>query len=338
MVTKNSNSVYVIAEAGVNHNGCIDNAKRLIDVAAEAGADAVKFQTFKAAKLVTVDAATAEYQTQTTGESSQYSMLKKLELADADHQLLWDYAEERNIQFLSTGFDNESLQMLDKLGVPFFKVPSGEITNYPLLQTLAKLGKPTVVSTGMANLNEISECLEVLVSGKLTHQNLTVLHCNTQYPTPMRDVNLRAMLTIQDNFPDVAIGYSDHTLGIEIPVAAVALGATLIEKHFTLDKSMPGPDHAASLEPNELTAMISAIRNIEAAIGDGIKQASPSEQPNIEVARKSIVASTAISAGDIFSAANLTAKRPGSGRSPMDWPKLIGQSAKRDYVTDELID
>ncbi|QDV44208.1 N,N'-diacetyllegionaminic acid synthase [Stieleria neptunia] len=331
-------SVYVIAEAGVNHNGSIRIARQLVDAAAEAGADAVKFQTFIASKLVTKGAVAAEYQTASTGESSQFQMLKELELSASDHEALMEYSAARNIQFLSTGFDGESVSMLSELGVPMFKIPSGEITNFPLLQIIASFQKPTVVSTGMASLAEIRQCVRVLCENGLTREKISVLHCNTQYPTPMADVNLRAMLTIRDAIPEITVGYSDHTLGIEIPIAAVALGAKLIEKHFTLDRAMPGPDHAASLEPDELKKMVSAIRNTEAAMGDGVKRVSPSELPNVIVARKSIVAAIPIQAGDIFTESNLTTKRPATGRSPMDWLQVIGSRAGRAYQVDEQID
>ncbi len=330
--------VYIIAEAGVNHNGCLDRAKQLINVAAEAGADAVKFQTFRAEKLVTPTAKAAEYQTLTTGQSTQYQMLKNLELKDSDHLQLLQHSQSCDIQFLSTGFDHDSLYLLNNLGLPLFKVPSGEINNYPLLETIAQFGKPVVVSTGMATLEEIQQCISVLIDNGMRKSQLTILHCNTQYPTPMADVNLRAMQTIQEAFPQIAIGYSDHTLGIEIPVAAVALGAKLIEKHFTLDKQLAGPDHAASLDPAELQAMIAAIRNIEIALGHGKKIPSPSETPNLAVVRKSIVAATPIRSGEVFTSDNLTTRRPATGRSPMDWPDIIGTCAQRDYEINELIE
>ena len=333
-----SKKVYVIAEAGVNHNGSLDLARQLIDAAAEAGADAVKFQTFKAETLVTQNAATAEYQQQTTGELTQFAMLKKLELDLDAHRTLQDHARQQNIDFLSTAFDLDSLQLLHQIGIPLFKIPSGEITNYPLVRGIGELGKPVVVSTGMANLNEIEACLNLLASVGCKSQNTTVLHCNTQYPTPMKDVNLRAMNAIGAAFPEIQIGYSDHTLGIEIPIAAVALGAKVIEKHITLDRQMPGPDHAASLEPSELKQMMISIRNIETALGDGTKQPTPSETPNIPVARKSIVAAQPIARGEAFSAVNLTTKRPGTGLSPMVWPEIVGQISDRDYQLDEPIE
>lgn len=331
------NAVYLIAEAGVNHNGSLSNAKKLIDAAAEAGADAVKFQTFRAKKLVTSDAKTAGYQNRATGDTSQMEMLKKLELSESDHVELIEHARHCGIQFLSTGFDDRSLEMLNRLELPVFKVPSGEITNFPLLRKVAGFRKPVILSTGMATLREIEQCVNVLTQFGTDPREMTILHCNTQYPTPMSDVNLSAMLTIGASFPDAKIGYSDHTLGIEIPIAAVAMGATMIEKHFTLDRSMPGPDHAASLDPSELTAMVASIRNLEAARGNGVKTPSPSEQSNLEVARRSIVAAKEIKKGDLFSEENLAAKRPGGGRSPMDWPLLIGTIADRDYCEDEQV-
>ncbi len=333
-----TNHTYVIAEAGVNHNGSVETAKKLIDVAADAGADAVKFQTFKAELLVTKTAEKAEYQKTRTNESSQYEMLKRLELSVDDHHELVAYSESNQIQFLSTGFDLESLRFLSNLGVPLFKIPSGDITNYPLIQTIAEFGKPVIVSTGMATIEEIANCLSVLKQHGIDNGDITVLHCNTQYPTPMSDVNLTAMNTIKDHFGGIKVGYSDHTLGIEIPIAAVALGATVIEKHFTLDQTMPGPDHAASLNPKQLADMVVGIRNIEIALGNGIKYPTASESPNIPVARKSIVAAKMIKTGETFTAQNITTKRPGSGRSPMDWPNVIGQTATRDYEPDEQID
>lgn len=330
--------VYVIAEAGVNHNGDVGRAVALIDAAAEAGADAVKFQTFKADKLVIPSAATAKYQTAATGDTTQLEMLRRLELDEPSHRRLFDHARDCDIDFLSTGFDRDSLTFLNDLGVSRLKVPSGEITNYPLLCDVAAIGKPTIVSTGMATIDEIAACLEILIDQGLHREDLSVLHCNTQYPTPMGDVNLTAMRAIADAFPGVSVGYSDHTLGIEIPVAAVAMGARVIEKHFTLDKTLPGPDHAASLEPGELFAMVRAIRNVESAMGDGVKRPSPSEVGNRDVVRKSLVAAVPIRCGETFTAENVTAKRPGTGRSPMDWPRVIGTAATRDYVADEAID
>jgi N,N'-diacetyllegionaminate synthase len=328
----------IIAEAGVNHNGDMSMARRLIDVAAEAGADLVKFQTFQASRLVTTDAKKAEYQSNATGgDETQYAMLRKLELTREMHLELIEYCRTRGIGFFSTGFDEQSVDMLVELGIDRFKIPSGEITNLPYLRHIGRYGKPVILSTGMADLHEIGMALDVLESAGTKRAQITVLHCNTEYPTPMSDVNLRAMLTIRDTF-GVEVGYSDHTSGIEIAIAAVALGATVIEKHFTLDRSLPGPDHKASLEPQELSAMVSAIRNIEAALGDGIKRPSPSESKNIGIARKSLVASREIRAGEIFTESNLTIKRPGTGISPMRWDEVLGHKATRDFAKDDLIE
>ncbi len=330
-------SVFIIAEAGVNHNGSIELAKRLIDVAAEAGADAVKFQTFKAQNLVSKKASKAAYQKETTdAKESQYEMIKKLELDVGAHHELMAYCKSKNILFLSTPFDHESIKLLDDLGLEIFKIPSGEITNLPYLRDIAKLNKKVILSTGMADIGEIEDALNVLMQEGTKKENIRVLHANTMYPTPMQDVNLRAMQTIGTAF-DIEYGYSDHTLGIEVPIAAVAMGATVIEKHFTLDKSMQGPDHKASLEPDELKAMVKAIRNIEIALGSRIKKPSPSEIPNMQVARKSIVAFKAIKKGETLSEANLTVKRPGTGISPMRWDELVGSVATRDYIEDDLI-
>ncbi len=327
----------IIAEAGVNHNGDIAMAKRLIEVAAEAGVDMVKFQTFSADRLATGSASKAEYQAQSTGESeSQHAMLRRLELSSDMHHVLIEHCRTHGIRFFSTGFDVESLDFLVGLGLDLIKIPSGEITNLPYLRRVAAHGKPVILSTGMASLGDIESALAVLEQGGIGRERITVLHCNTEYPTPMADVNLRAMRNIGQAF-EVAIGYSDHTAGIEVAIAAVALGATVIEKHFTLDRSLPGPDHAASLEPDELKAMVAAIRNIELALGDGIKRASPSEARNMPIARKSIVASQPIRAGEAFTAENITAKRPGTGISPMRWDEVVGRKATRDYASDELI-
>jgi len=331
--------VLIIAEAGVNHNGSIKMAKQLIDVATEAGADIVKFQTFKAGKLVSKTAHQAEYQKANlkNSDDSQYNMLKRLELDEAMHIELIDYCQQKGITFLSTGFDEESVDMLDRLGVPFYKIPSGEITNKPYLQHIARKLKPVVISTGMADLNEIKEALDVLTGEGLDLSMITVLHCNTEYPTPMEDVNLKAMLTIKETFK-VKVGYSDHTKGIEVAIAAVAMGAEVIEKHFTLDRNLPGPDHKASLEPDELKAMVSAIRNIELALGDGVKKASKSEIKNITIVRKSIVAIKEIKKGEIFSTQNIAAKRPGNGISPMRWDEIIGEKAIKEFKPDDLIE
>lgn len=329
--------VFIIAEAGVNHNGSVDLAKRLIDVAYNSGADAVKFQTFKAKNLVSKNAQKADYQKQTTDASeSQFDMIKKLELDLEAHKELFAYCQEKDIMFLSTPFDHESINLLSDLGLQIFKIPSGEITNLPYLRHIGSLGKKVVLSTGMSNLKEVGDALNVLINTGTSKDNITILHANTMYPTPMEDVNLNAMLTIQKEF-DVAVGYSDHTLGIEVDIAAVAMGASCIEKHFTLDKTMDGPDQQASLEPEELKSMVTAIRNIEKALGSSEKKPSPSEAVNIDVARKSIVASQSIKRGDKLSIKNITTKRPGTGINPMKWDEIIGAPARKDYRTDDLI-
>jgi len=332
-------STLIIAEAGVNHNGSQKLARELIQVAAEAGADLIKFQTFAADRLVTGSAKKADYQLVTTeAQESQHEMIRKLELSREVHEELIEYCQQCGIGFFSTGFDIQSVSLLAELGLDRFKIPSGEITNLPYLQHLGSYGKPIILSTGMAKLGEIEAALEVLEASGTAREKVTVLHCNTEYPTPMEDVNLRAMSAIRDAL-GVEVGYSDHTLGIEVPVAAVALGATVIEKHFTLDRSLPGPDHRASLEPAELKAMVQAIRNIELALsGDGLKRPSPSEKNNIPIIRKSLVANCVIRAGEIFTTQNLTTKRPGSGISPMRWDEFIGRIATRDYQEDELIE
>ena len=330
-------SVFIIAEAGVNHNGSIKLAKKLIDVACSAGVNAVKFQTFKTKNLVSKNAPKADYQIKTTKkDESQYKMIKKLELDIDAHEELIDYCKQKNIMFLSTPFDNESIDMLDKLGLEIFKIPSGEITNLPYLRHIGKLNKKLILSTGMADIGEIEDALDILIKSGTKKENITILHANTMYPTPFEDVNLKAMQTIGCTF-GIDIGYSDHTLGIEVPIAAVAMGAKVIEKHFTLDKNMQGPDHKASLEPDELKAMVKAIKNIELAIGNGIKKPTLSEKPNIKVARKSIIAKKDIKKGEIFSKENLTVKRPGNGISPMRWDEIIGSIAIRDYNKDDLI-
>ena len=329
----------IIAEAGVNHNGNIAKAKALIDKGAEAGVDFVKFQTFKAGNLVTKQAKRAAYQDKNTQDNdSQYEMLKKLELSQAVHQELIDYCAQKGVQFLSTGFDFESLEFLAGLGITIAKIPSGEITNLPYLRKIATLFPEVILSTGMATITEIKDAVKVLTDNGISKDKITILHCNTEYPTPMEDVNLKAMLHIQRELR-VPVGYSDHTLGIEVPIAAVALGATVIEKHFTLDKTLPGPDHKASLEPEELKAMVMAIRNIEKAIGgSGLKEVSKSEAKNKPIARKSIVATKTIKKGDLFSVENLTVKRPGTGISPMQWDNVIGKTAKKDFEEDDLIE
>jgi N,N'-diacetyllegionaminate synthase len=333
------NSCYIIAEAGVNHNGSLEIAKALVDAAADAGANAVKFQTFKADELVTQAAAKADYQKQSCDASeSQHAMLRRLELTDEAHRALIDHCRARGIQFLSTAFDPESAGFLGSLALPFAKIPSGEITNLPHLRQTARSGSPVILSTGMATLGEVEAALEVLVAEGIAREAITVLQCHTDYPTRFEDANLRAMQTMAAAFPGIRIGYSDHTLGIEAPIAAVAMGACLIEKHFTLDRNLLGPDHAASLEPAELKAMVQAIRNIELALGHGRKEPSVSESKIKQVARKSIVASRPIQAGEIFSEENLSAKRPGTGISPMRWDEIIGKPAKRAYEADELIE
>jgi N,N'-diacetyllegionaminate synthase len=332
-----TNRTLIIAEAGVNHNGDLDLAKKLIDVAAEAGVDLVKFQTFNANRLVTRTAKKAAYQTQNTdSKESHHEMLRRLELTADMHKELIDHCALRNIGFFSTGFDIESVDLLLSLGQDHFKIPSGEITNLPYLRYIGQLGKTVILSTGMATLGDIEAALDVLEQAGTARAQITVLHCTTEYPTPMNEVNLRAMQSIHAAF-GVAVGYSDHTQSIEVAIAAVAMGASVIEKHFTLNRDLPGPDHKASLEPEELNAMVAAIRNIEVALGDGIKRLTPSEARNKPVARKSLVASRAIKAGEVFSAQNITSKRPGTGISPMRWDEVIGCSAPRDFSVDDLI-
>ena len=327
----------IIAEAGVNHNGDLALARQLIDVAAVAGADLVKFQTFTADRLATRTAQKADYQNRTTTSTeSQHEMLSRLELTDAMHHELIAHCATRNIDFFSTGFDIESVDLLVRHGQNHFKIPSGEITNLPYLRHIGRLGKSVILSTGMANLGEIEAAIDALEAAGTPRAMLTVLHCTTEYPTPMAEVNLRAMLSIHAAF-GVAVGYSDHTQGIEVAIAAVAMGATVIEKHFTLDRNLPGPDHKASLEPAELNAMVAAIRNIEVALGDGIKRLTTSEARNRPVVRKSLVASRAIKSGALFTAENITAKRPATGISPMRWDEVIGKTALRDFGPDELI-
>ncbi len=331
------NKVFIIAEAGVNHNGSIELAKRLIDVASESGADAVKFQTFKAEKLVSKHAQKADYQKETTDKNeSQFDMIKKLELDSDTHKELMAYCKTKNIMFLSTPFDHDSIELLNDLGLEIFKIPSGEITNLPYLRHIGKLNKKVILSTGMADIGEIEDALDVLIAAGTKKENITVLHANTEYPTPMEDVNLKAMVTIGNTF-DIAFGYSDHTLGIEVDIAAVAMGAYCIEKHFTLDKTMEGPDHKASLEPDELKAMVKAIRNIELALGSCVKKPSFSEIPNMQIARKSIVAKMDIKKGELLSENNLAIKRPGNGINPMLWDEIVGSIATKDYKEDELI-
>lgn len=329
----------IIAEAGVNHNGSIVLAKELIDKAVSAGADIIKFQTFKTEQLVSKAAKQADYQKRNIGlsDDSQYAMLKRLELNASQHEKLITYCHKKNIRFLSTAFDMDSIDYLHSLNLGLWKVPSGEITNYPYLKKIAQYKEPVILSTGMCELSDIAAALQVLLDNGVDKEQVTILHCNTEYPTPMKDVNLRAMLEIERKF-GVNIGYSDHTEGIEVPIAAVALGATVIEKHFTLDRNMEGPDHKASLEPQELCAMVKAIRNIEQALGDGHKVISASEQKNIEIARKSIVAACFIRKGELLTEKNLTVKRPGNGISPMRWEEVIGTYANRDYLEEEIIE
>ncbi len=328
--------VLIIAEAGVNHNGSLKLAKQLVDKAVEAGVDCVKFQTFVAENIVSKNAVKAEYQLkETSAEETQYGMLKRLELSFEEFIELNEYCKIKKIMFLSTAFDFESVDFLNKLGMETWKIPSGEITNLPYLVKVAKLNKPVILSTGMCTLEDIENALNILKENGV--EDITVLHCTTEYPTPFSDVNLKAMETIKNKF-NVKVGYSDHTKGIEVPIAAVAMGATVIEKHFTLDKNMEGPDHKASLEPEELKAMVDAIRNIELALGTGVKEPAPSEIKNINIARKSIIAKCDIKAGEVFTEENLTVKRPGDGISPMKWYDVLGKVASRDFVEDELIE
>ena len=330
-------SVFIIAEAGVNHNGSIDLAKKLIDVASASGADAVKFQTFKADNLATKKAQKAIYQKENTDkEESQFNMLKKLELDIEAHKELISYCSNKKIIFLSSPFDHESIELLNDLGLEILKIPSGEITNLPYLRHIGKLNKKIILSTGMSNIDEVKSALNILINSGTKKNKITVLHANTEYPTSMEDVNLRAMLTIGKEL-DINFGYSDHTLGIEVDIAAVAMGASCIEKHFTLDCNMRGPDHKASLEPNQLKAMVTAIRNTEVALGSSIKKPSKSEIKNIKIARKSIVAKIKIKKDEILLEKNLAVKRPGGGISPMKWDSVVGTKATKDYNEDELI-
>ncbi len=328
----------IIAEAGVNHNGNMDLARQLIDAAVDSGADMVKFQTFNADKLAIPQASKAEYQKQGAGtDESHYDMLRKLELTREMHESLIEYCQKRGILFFSTGFDIDSIDMLVEFGIDRFKIPSGEITNLPYIRHIGQYQKPVILSTGMATLGEIEAALHILEEAGTPRNIITILHCNTEYPTPMKDVNLNAIVTISKAF-GVNAGYSDHTQGIEVAIAAVALGATVIEKHFTLDRNLPGPDHKASLEPDELKAMVDAIRNIEQALGDGIKRPSTSELKNKLVARKSLVAAKHIAIGEVFDEDNLTVKRPGTGISPIYWDEIIGRKASRDFIANELIE
>ena len=331
-------SVFIIAEAGVNHNGSIDTAKKLIDIAHTSGADAVKFQTFKAKNLLTKKAIKADYQKKTSdSKETQYDMIKKLELDFESHNELINYCKKKKIIFLSSPFDHESINLLYNLGLEIFKIPSGEITNLPYLRHVGKLKKKVILSTGMSDFTEIESALNILIQSGTKKEDITILHANSQYPTPIEDVNLRAMVSMGKKF-NIKYGYSDHTLGIEVDIAAVALGASCIEKHFTLDKNMRGPDHKASLEPHELKNMVNAIRNIEVALGSEIKKPTKSELSNITAARKSIVAKTKIIKGEVFTEDNISAKRPGNGISPMKWDDVIGKIASNDYEEDDLID
>ena len=331
------NHVFIIAEAGVNHNASIEKAIKMIHVAKEAGADVVKFQTAVPELVMTKYAGKAEYQLQTTKENeTQLEMVKKIHLPLDAYEKLNAECEKQNIEFMSTAFDDVSIKTLKILNLKRYKIPSGEITNLPYLRQIGSMGKPVIMSTGMSTLEEVRYAMDVLFEAGVNKYDLTILHCNTEYPTAMKDVNLQAMLTIRDEL-GVKVGYSDHTLGIEVPIAAVAMGATVIEKHFTLDRILPGPDHAASLEPEELKSMVVAIRNIEHSLGDGVKTPSPSEMKNIPVARKSIVAEKPIQKGELFSEENLTVKRPGTGISPTEWDEYMGKSADRNYQIDDLI-
>ena len=333
-----SKHVLIIAEAGVNHNGSLELAKQLIDKAVEAGVDIIKFQTFKSEKLVSKVAKQAEYQQRNIGkkDEGQLAMLKKLELSQTDHEELISYCNEKGIRFFSTAFDMDSIDYLHSLNMGLWKIPSGEITNYPYLRKIAQYQEPVILSTGMCELADIEAALNVLLQFGVKKKLVTILHCNTEYPTPFEDVNLKAMLEIGEKF-GIQIGYSDHTKGIEVPIAAVALGATVIEKHFTLDKNMEGPDHKVSLEPDELKVMVSAIRNIEQALGTGHKTISESERKNIEIARKSIVAARPIKAGELLTEENLTVKRPGNGINPMRWNEVIGTFAVQSFNEESPI-
>lgn len=337
----NQNKTMIIAEAGVNHNGDLNLAKELIDAADLAGADYVKFQTFISEECITKDLRKADYQAANTrdkeNKESQLEMVKKLELSRADHQILIDYCKNKNVNFLSTAFDSKSVDLLEDYSIPFYKIASSELTNLPLLRKIGSLKKPVILSTGMANIQEIQASIQILTESGLDREKITLLHCNTEYPTPMNDVNLNAIQTIKNHF-GLITGYSDHSLGIEVPIAAVALGAKIIEKHFTIDTNLEGPDHKASLTPLQLSEMVKGIRNIEKALGNGIKEATASEIRNIPVMRKSIVARKNIIKGEILSIENITIKRPGTGISPMRWDDVIGQEANKNYSPDELIE
>jgi len=328
--------VFIIAEAGVNHNGSLEMAKEMIDIAAESGADAIKFQTFISENCITEGAAKPQYQKETTDiHQSQLEMVKKLELSFDDFIELKKYCEKKDIMFLSTAFDVESVEFLNNIGLDIFKIPSGEITNVPLLRTIGKLKKKVIMSTGMCTIEEVTTAINILKQQGT--EDIILLHCNTQYPTPMEDVNLNAMQTLKNEF-HYAVGYSDHSLGIEVPIAAVALGACVIEKHFTLDKKMEGPDHKASVDPNELVQMVKGIRNIEKAMGTAEKKVTSSEVENVQLMRKSIVALTEIKKGEVYTEKNITVKRPGTGISAIEWDSVLGKKANRDYMADEMIE
>ena len=332
------NKTFIIAEAGVNHNGSVEIAKKLIDTAVSSGVNAVKFQTFKAENLVCKDMQKAEYQKKNTSKNeSQYEMIKALELNKDAHLEIIEHCNKNNIMFLSTPFDHESIDLLEALKMPIFKIPSGEITNYPYLKKIAGLKKQVILSTGMSTLEEVASAIKILLNEGVDRDDLTILHATSEYPCPINEVNLSAMVTIGKKF-NLKFGYSDHTEGITVPISAVALGATIIEKHFTLDRNMDGPDHRASLEPNELTLMVDGIRKIEKALGDGKKTPSPSEIKNINIARKFIVASRFIKSGEVFNKSNIIAKRSGEGISPMRWNEVIGQKAKQDFQEDQIIE
>lgn len=329
----------IIAEAGVNHNGSFEVAKKLIDIAVDAGVDYVKFQTFKTHAVVSKIAKKADYQKKNTGsaDDSQIDMIKKLELSEEDHIKLFNYARDRKIKFLSTAFDLESIDFLASLNLGLWKIPSGEVTNYPYLKKIGCRNEPVILSTGMCNIQEIEAAIRVLTNSGTSYDNISLLHCTTEYPAPMNEINLKVIETLKKHFK-LNVGYSDHTLEIEVPIAAVALGASIIEKHFTLDKTMEGPDHKASLEPDELKSMVTAIRNIEKALGSGEKEVAVSESKNMVIARKSIVALRNIRKGDLYTEENITVKRPGNGISPMRWDEIIGKNAIRDFEEDELIE
>jgi len=332
------NNVFIIAEAGINHNGSIDIAIQLIDAAKKAGVDAVKFQTFRAEHLVSISAPKADYQkNNTTRDESQLEMLKKLELDADSHRILIDYCRKKDIEFLSSPFDLESVDLLNELKLETFKIPSGEITNIPYLRKIGSLNKQVIMSTGMADMKEVRDALDTLLIAGTNKEKITILHCNTEYPTVVEDVNLLAMLTLKKEL-GVEVGYSDHTLGIAVPIAAAALGAKIIEKHFTLNRNMDGPDHKASLEPAELKVMVSAIRDIEKALGNGVKKPSLSETRNKAITRKSIVALRDIKKGELLTEENMISKRPAIGISPIDWDTIINTSAKRDFQRDEIIE